>query len=106
MDGGDRMQTMCDVGAAPHLFDDALIASPELALVDGDLAEQLRAAIVPGDAFRPRPIARPDHELRYDNVVELPRSPELLSVDETEVAAEDTDPVEETPADVVDDTVE
>jgi hypothetical protein len=47
------------VAAAPHLFDDPPIASPELALVDSDLAEQLRADMPSSQAFRPRDVARP-----------------------------------------------
>jgi hypothetical protein len=47
------------VAAAPHLFDDPPIASPELALVDFDLAEQLRADMPSGQPFRPHEAARP-----------------------------------------------
>lgn len=58
------------VDAAPHLFDDA-VASPELALVDSQLAARLRAESVPDDAFRPRLVDRGDFDLRYDTVVVL-----------------------------------
>jgi hypothetical protein len=59
------------VDAAPHLLDDALLASPELALVDSQLAARLRAESVPDDAFRPRLVDRGDFDLRYDTVVVL-----------------------------------
>ena len=60
---------MCVVAAAPHLFDDFLVASPELALVDVDLAAQLREDIRTGEEFRPRVVARPEFGLL--NPVEL-----------------------------------
>jgi hypothetical protein len=47
------------VAAAPLLFDDLPVSSPELALVDADLAAQLRADLSSGEAFRPRQVARP-----------------------------------------------
>jgi len=56
---------MRNVAAAPLVLDDPLedppIASPELALVDADLAAQLRADMSTGDEFRPRPAARPEY---------------------------------------------
>ncbi len=56
---------MRNVAAAPLVLDDPLedppIASPELALVDADLAAQLRADLSTGDEFRPRPAARPEY---------------------------------------------
>jgi len=60
---------MCVVAAAPHLFDDSLVASPELALVDVDLAAQLREDIRTGEEFRPRTVERP--EFRLLNPVEI-----------------------------------
>jgi hypothetical protein len=59
---------MCDVAAAPHLFDDVLNASPELALVDLDLATKLRADIRAGEEFRPREAARPAFRLLLPDV--------------------------------------
>ena len=59
---------MCLVAAAPHLSDDALTASPELALVDLDLAAKLRADIRAGEAFRPREVARPEFRLLLPDV--------------------------------------
>lgn len=56
------------VAAAPHLSDDALTASPELALVDLDLAAKLRADIRAGEAFRPREVARPEFRLLLPDV--------------------------------------
>ena len=57
------------MAAAPHLFDDAPLASPELALVDADLAAQLRADMPAGEAFQPRAAARPELTLVFDAVV-------------------------------------
>lgn len=65
--GGALM--MCGVAAAPHLFDDLLVASPELALVDVDLAAQLREGIRTGEDFRPRDVARPEFRLVYSDEV-------------------------------------
>ena len=56
---------MCVVAAAPHLFDDFLVASPELALVDVDLAAKLREDIRTGEEFRPRTVARPEFRLLH-----------------------------------------
>jgi hypothetical protein len=56
---------MCVVAAAPHLFDDSLLVSPELALVDVDLAAQLRADIRTGAEFRPRAVTRPEFRLLH-----------------------------------------
>jgi hypothetical protein len=50
---------MRTVAAAPLLIDDPLLASPELALVDADLAAQLRAELTSGEGFRPRDVACP-----------------------------------------------
>jgi hypothetical protein len=61
---------MCTVAAAPLLFDDPPIASPELALVDADLAAQLRGDLSIGEAFRPRAVPRPESpSLAFDAVV-------------------------------------
>ena len=49
------------VAAAPLLFDDPLVASPELALVDAALAAQLRADMPSSEPFRPRDVARPTY---------------------------------------------
>jgi hypothetical protein len=66
------------VAAAPHLFDDPLIASPELALVDADLAEQLRADMPSNEAFRPRDVARPAYlSLVFDVDAPEPAQAEL-----------------------------
>jgi hypothetical protein len=56
---------MCVVAAAPHLFDDSLLVSPELALVDVELAAQLRADIRTGAEFRPRAGTRPEFRLLH-----------------------------------------
>jgi hypothetical protein len=50
---------MRTVAAAPLFIDDLLLASPELALVDADLAAQLRGGLTSGEGFRPREVARP-----------------------------------------------
>ena len=50
---------MRTVAAAPLFIDDPVLASPELALVDADLAAQLRAELSSGEGFRPREVARP-----------------------------------------------
>ncbi len=57
------------MAAAPHLFDDAPVASPELALVDADLAARLRADMPAGESFQPRNAARPELTLVFDAVV-------------------------------------
>src|SRR5262245_17626965 len=58
------------VAAAPLVFDDAPIASPELALVDADLAAQLRADLPTDEVFRPRHAPRPEYPaLSFDAVV-------------------------------------
>ena len=56
---------MCLVAAAPHLFDEPFVASPELALVDEDLAAQLREDIRSGEEFRPRASVRPEFRLLH-----------------------------------------
>lgn len=72
------------MAAAPHLFDDPPISSPELALVDADLAAQLRAELSSGESFRPRSVPRPESpSLVFDAVVrELADEPP--AVDEPE----------------------
>ena len=50
---------MRTVAAAPLLIDDPRLASPELALVDADLAAQLRVQLTSGEGFRPREVAPP-----------------------------------------------
>lgn len=61
---------MCTVAAAPLLFDHPPTASPELALVDADLAAQLRADLATDEPFRPRHVPRPEHPtLVFDAVV-------------------------------------
>jgi hypothetical protein len=70
------------VAAAPHLFDDPPISSPELALVDAVLAAQLRADLTSGETFRPRPATRPEYPgLAFDAVV-LDLAEAGLAVDE------------------------
>jgi hypothetical protein len=82
------------VAAAPHLFDDPPIASPELALVDSDLAEQLRADMPSSEAFRPRDVARPAYlSLIFDVDAPEPAQDELPPVP--------VDEHDELPADVV-----
>jgi len=92
---------MCVVAAAPHVFDDALVASPELALVDVDLAAQLREDIRTGEEFRPRTVARPELHLVFsaevaeddatvEDVVELP---EYLVPHEDDEVVVDVEPV-------------
>jgi hypothetical protein len=103
IDGRGGSLMMCVVAAAPHLFDDRLVASPELALVDVDLAAQLREDIRAGEEFRPRTVARPEFSLLHpveiagdageddpavDAVVELPEY--VVTHDEIVV---DVDPV-------------
>jgi hypothetical protein len=92
---------MCVVAAAPHVFDDALVASPELALVDVDLAAQLREDIRTGEEFRPRTVARPELHLVFsaevaeddaavEDVVELP---EYVVPHEDDEVVVDVEPV-------------
>jgi hypothetical protein len=86
------------VAAAPHLFDDP-IASPELALVDAELAAQLRADLATGDPFRPRDVPRAEYPtLVFDAVVRD------LAVDERDVPAGQVPLVEE-PVELVDESV-
>jgi hypothetical protein len=73
------------VAAAPRLVDDSLFASPELALVDVDLAARLREGICTGDEFRPRSVARPEYRYLHPVVVSLDASPHPPSVDEPAV---------------------
>ena len=79
------------MAAAPLLFDDPLLASPELALVDADLAAQLRGELTSGEGFRPREVARP----AYLTLVVDGTAPELTPDDELaplELAAVDVMP--------------
>jgi hypothetical protein len=84
------------VAAAPHLFDDP-IASPELALVDADLAAQLRADLAPGDSFRPRDAARAEAPiLVFDAVVRDLTVPQPdVPVDEAPRVQDEAVPVDE-----------
>jgi hypothetical protein len=50
---------MCTVSAAHLFLDDDVISSPELALVDADLAARLRADLATEDVFRPRSAPQP-----------------------------------------------
>jgi hypothetical protein len=78
------------VAAAPHLFDHLLVASPELALVDVDLAAQLREEIRSGGDFRPRSVARPEFDLLQTVEVMADPAPEEIAEDEVTI---DVDPV-------------
>jgi hypothetical protein len=78
------------VAAAPHLFDHLLVASPELALVDVDLAAQLREEIRSGGDFRPRWVARPEFGLLQSVEVTAEPAPEEIAEDEVTI---DVDPV-------------
>ena len=80
------------MAAAPHLFDDPPITSPELALVDAELAAELRADLSSGGAFRPREVARP----AYLSLVFDAGAPEPAPQDEPPI-----DEHEELPVDVV-----
>ena len=85
------------MAAAPHLFGDP-IASPELALVDAELAAQLRADLATGDQFRPRDVPRAEYPtLVFDAVVRD------LAADELDVPAGEVPPVEE-PMELVDES--
>jgi len=85
------------VAAAPHLFGDP-IASPELALVDAELAAQLRADLATGHPFRPRDVPRAEYPtLVFDAVVRD------LAADELDVPAGEVPPVEE-PVELVDES--
>ena len=96
------------MAAAPRLFDDLPIASPELALVDADLAAQLRADLATGESFRPRHVPRDEHStLVFDAVVrELPvDEPHATEEDELYgqvVSSGDADVVDGTPAEHAD----
>ena len=76
------------VAAAPHLFGDALVASPELALVDADLAARLRAVLPdePSVAEPSIPRAVADLEIRV-----VP-DPVFVDVAEWDDAAVDASP--------------
>jgi len=69
------------VAAAPRVLDDLPVSSPELALVDLDLAVRLRADIRTGAEFRPRPVVRPEYRLLHPDVVPPDVSPDPASVD-------------------------
>jgi len=85
------------VAAAPHLFDDP-IASPELALVDAELAAQLRAGLATGDPFQPRDVPRAEYPtLVFDAVVRE------LAAHGPDVPAGEVPPVEE-PVELVDES--
>jgi hypothetical protein len=86
---------MRTVAAAPLLIDDPLLASPELALVDADLAAQLRAELASGEGFRPREVARP----AYLTLVVDGTAPELTPPDE--LAPLELDAVDVIPAYIV-----
>ena len=82
------------MAAAPHLFDD-LVVSPELALVDVDLAARLREEIHSGGDFRPRSVVRPEFRLLHPVAVAVevapePPAPEEVAADEITI---DVDPV-------------
>jgi hypothetical protein len=92
------------VAAAPHLFDDCPIASPELALVDADLAAQLRAELATGEAFRPRHVLGGEYPtLVFDAVVrDLDEEPLVDVLDElpdSGAASADADTGEDVGAD-------
>ena len=70
---------MCTVSAAHLFFDDDVVSSPELALVDADLAERLRADLATEDVFRPRPAPQPV-------LVSITAEPQVVDLD---VAAPD-----------------
>jgi hypothetical protein len=101
IDGRRGALMMCVVAAAPHLFDDFLVASPELALVDVDLAAKLREDIRTGEEFRPRTVARPEFRLLHP--VEI-----AGDVDEGDAAVDNADELPEyvVPHDEVDLDVE
>jgi len=84
------------VAAAPHLFDDP-IASPELALVDADLAAQLRADLATGESFRPRDVPRAEPpRLVFDAVVrDLPVEEPDVAVDDALQVEDEAEPVDE-----------
>jgi hypothetical protein len=82
---------MCVVAAAPHLLDDFPVASPELALVDMDLAAQLREDIRTDEQFRPRAVARSEFRLLHP----------VETVDDLSQDAAAVDAVDELPEHVV-----
>jgi hypothetical protein len=71
---------MCSVSAAHPLVDDRVVASPELALVDADLAARLREDLAVDDAFRPRPVPRPPYLSLLPDVVLDAADPPLVSL--------------------------
>jgi hypothetical protein len=83
------------VAAAPHLFDDSPVASPELALVDADLAAELRADLATGEAFRPRQVPHAEYPtLVFDAVVrdldeEEPHVDELEEISDSVASSAD-----------------
>jgi hypothetical protein len=79
------------VAAAPLLFDDPPIASPELALVDADLAAHLRAELPTGEAFRPRDVPRVEYPtLVFDAVVRDLDQDEDVADEAQEPSADDS----------------
>jgi len=84
---------MRHVAAAPHLLDDAFVASPELALVDVDLALRLRDGIRAGEEFRPRQVVRPEFRLLHPVGGEVSPAPRAAhdALGEDEIV--DVDPV-------------
>jgi len=70
------------VAAAPLVFDDLPVSSPELALVDADLAAQLRADLTSGETFRPRPAPRPEYPALVFDAVVLDLAEADLTADE------------------------
>jgi len=81
------------MAVAAHLLDDAPLASPELALVDPELAAELRTTLSPEERWL-RPSAgaedKPDDADALWDVAEIPReaeaAPELALVDERPTA--------------------
>jgi hypothetical protein len=77
-----RTRIVWVVAAAPHLVDDLWPASPELALVDLDLAAKLRADIRTGVEFRPRLVTRPEFRLLLPDPVPVDVLPDTVPVEE------------------------
>jgi hypothetical protein len=96
--------TMCTVSAAHPLADDYVVASPELALVDADLAERLRAGLATEDVFRPRPPPRAELTL-VTTEVDADVAPDASVVGLDGEATNDVRPVSEAPEDAVPDYI-
>ena len=77
------------MAAAPHLFDEPFVASPELALVDGDLAAQLREDIRSGAEFHPRAPVRPEFRLLHPVTDTADVSADTAVAPEPEFAVDD-----------------